>query len=213
MKLPKVGECPICFETGPVVELSKKCWHEPACRKCLRRIMVTHAQKDVQNFPLNCFHPQCRKPVHSEQLQKHNLLCTKDEIKKHYELTVLAKKRKPNFGDALTVRCPHCDHPRVLRETFLNGNTEHCHGCNACHKTYSVSPFYATIRALENLKTDDGGCNAGWARCPSCHIVISKGGGCNHMFCVACNHEFDWDKAQRRPPLARPPNDEIYLWW
>ena len=204
----KLGNCPICFEAAPVVVLSKKCWHEPACYACLRKVLVTNAQKDVRNYPLTCFHPQCQKPVVVEQLQKHGLLHTSEEVKKHHELTVLAKKRKNSF---LTIRCPYpdCDHPRLLPKKFLSSNFERYFGCRACHNFYTVSPFYATLHALERIERD----NDGWARCPSCYMVISKGWGCDHMTCGACDYSFDWERALSRPPLARPPDDEIYQWW
>jgi hypothetical protein len=37
--------------------------------------------------------------------------------------------------------------------------------------------------------------------CPNCQMPISKDGGCNHMTCRVCKHEFFWDtlKPYRRP--------------
>ena len=32
----------------------------------------------------------------------------------------------------------------------------------------------------------------GGKHCPNCQIVIIKSGGCNHMTCVKCKHEFCW---------------------
>lgn len=29
-------------------------------------------------------------------------------------------------------------------------------------------------------------------QCPKCHICIEKNGGCNHMQCYTCKHEFCW---------------------
>jgi IBR domain, a half RING-finger domain len=29
-------------------------------------------------------------------------------------------------------------------------------------------------------------------RCPSCRYIIEKDGGCNHMTCRKCNHQFNW---------------------
>ncbi|KAA0196368.1 Ariadne RBR E3 ubiquitin protein ligase 2 [Fasciolopsis buskii] len=28
--------------------------------------------------------------------------------------------------------------------------------------------------------------------CPECHVCIEKNGGCNHMSCTKCNHQFCW---------------------
>jgi len=28
--------------------------------------------------------------------------------------------------------------------------------------------------------------------CPSCHVLIEKNGGCNHVACSACGAFFDW---------------------
>jgi len=79
-----------------------------------------------------------------------------------------------------------------------------------------MSPFYATIRALENMGSDNIGMNDGWARCPRCSILISKGDGCEHMWCTYCDYGFDWDVTQekkRQIRHARVPEREIHLWW
>ena len=79
-----------------------------------------------------------------------------------------------------------------------------------------MSPFYATIPALENTTSDNFGINNGWAKCPQCGILIYKGDGCEHMKCVYCDHEFCWDEAlEKKSEIchARVPEREIYLWW
>jgi hypothetical protein len=204
----KVGECPICFETVPVINFSKKCsWHESACFSCLRRIHVTDASK---SFQTSCFHPLCQQPINFVQLVKHKLICTPEEIKTHHALVLHQKMKK--MKDPHTVHCPHCDFPRVFSKK-LSGD-DRCQCCKSCGGRFLVSPDYATIRSLEWLEEDNAGLNDGWARCPHCGILISKGDGCNHMSCTLCYSAFDWSEAVgNRPPLARPRHSDIYLWW
>nr|CAD7438632.1 unnamed protein product [Timema bartmani] len=35
-------------------------------------------------------------------------------------------------------------------------------------------------------------CSAVPFQCPRCHICIEKNGGCNHMMCFSCKHDFCW---------------------
>ena len=51
-------------------------------------------------------------------------------------------------------------------------------------------------RQFELWKKGEGG-----KHCPKCGIVIIKNGGCNHMTCQKCKHEFCWHDFQnfRRP--------------
>lgn len=208
-----IGECAICFNEGPVVCLSNNCrWHATACHQCLHRVYVTKAQQSTKRYPLTCFHPLCDQRVQAAQMEKHNLFASPAEAKKHHDMVVLSRIQKTD--GMRTVHCPECDTPKGIRKL---GDKERTFGCKNCNYVYLVSPFYATIRALENMKSDDFGINDGWAKCPHCGIMISKGDGCEHMFCSYCNHGFCWDEAQEKKKKAiihaRVPVKEIYLWW
>ncbi|KAL9182324.1 hypothetical protein ACHAXT_012976 [Thalassiosira profunda] len=208
----QIGECSICFKQTPLACMSTKCkWHAAACSQCLRRVYVSDAKKSSKNYPLRCFHPLCDQPVHASQLEKHSLFSSPSEVKTHHDMLIHARIEKAG-GVFRTVLCPRCDTPRGL-QLF---DKDRVYGCANCKKKYWVSPDYVTIRTMENMKEDEFGTNDGWAKCPKCSILISKGDGCDHMWCVYCDHEFSWEEAQRRTnaiPFARPPDREIYLWW
>lgn len=208
-----VGECVICFKEIPLVCLSSKCkWHDAACGQCLHRIYVTNAQKSTKGYPLSCFHPLCDQPVHAAQLKKYNLFASPAEIKKHYEMLILAKNQKEKANGVRTVLCPKCDTPRGIRKF----DKDRVYGCDHCKCAYQVSPDYVTIRAMENMNEDDFGVNDGWAKCPNCSILICKGDGEDDMLCVYCDHDFSWEEAKSKThaiPFACPPDREIYLWW
>eukprot|EP01083_Nonionella_stella_P002880 8250_1 len=153
----EVRECPICFKEGLVVCLSGKCkWHDAACQQCLHRVYVTNAQKSTKCYPLTCFHPQCNQPVHAAQLEKHEVFASPEEAKKHHDMLVLSKIEKGN--GVKTVHCPKCDSPRGIGKL---GDKDKIFGCRNCNSRYQVSPFYATIRALESMKSDSFGINDG----------------------------------------------------
>ena len=207
-----IRECAICFNKRPTITLSKKCWHHAACKECLRKLYVHNTWG---SYPLKCFNPCCDQSVHAAQLEKHNIFSSTSEVRSYHEKLIQAKINK-NKG-LRTVMCPKCEAPRGIKK--FNSDKDHIFGCvnPECRTRYYVSPFYATLRCLDNLKSDKMGINDGWARCPQCEILISKGDGCEHMDCVYCGKFFLWDEAiekkMNRVPHAKIPDSEIYLWW
>lgn len=194
-----VNECQICCEIRPLVPLLNKCNHAPVCHECLREIYVNQAQKNVSNYPLHCYHPLCRKQVHDVHLIKHNLIFSEKEFTKHYRLTVLSKAYS---GSRDIVHCPQCDFPRIV-------NMQDIVSCSQCKIAYEVTHDMhnnrlTTITAIESLKPDNMGRNDGWAHCPRCKIIISKGNGCDHMTCV-CGLDFSWieARARKKAPLLK----------
>jgi hypothetical protein len=206
-----VGECLVCFEESPVICLIEQCkWHGGACRKCLHRIYVTEAQKSTENYPLQCFHPQCSNKIRIRPLEQHQIFETPEEKKEHRKMMQYSKNKRRKER---TVYCPKCDFPQGIKENIADEFT--CLKCKDCKFIFFVSPHYPTFRALQNWKEDSIGINDGWAPCPSCGIYISKGNGCDHMECGYCGHEFWWDDdvVDLWSRLARPPDEEMHLWW
>jgi len=206
-------ECAICFNKRPVITLSKKCqWHHAACKECLRKFYVHNTWG---SYPLKCFNPCCDQSVHAAQLEKHNIFYSTVEVREYHEKHILAKINKSK--GLRTVMCPKCEAPRGVKK--FSSDKDHMFGCvnPECRTKYYVSPFYATLRCLDNMKSDKMGINDGWVRCPQCDILISKGDGCEHMDCVYCGEFFLWDEAiekkMNQVPHAKIPDREIYLWW
>jgi len=196
-------ECPICCNIRPLVKLMKGCNHPSACAVCLREMYINQAQQDVRNYPLKCYHPACDRIVTHAQLRQHNLCRSEKELTKHHRLHVLAKAYK---GTRIVAHCPDCDFPHEMNRQILIT-------CKSCGFKYEVNdevndeangitpPPSSTIKAVESIKRDAAGVNNGWARCPRCSIIISKGGGCKVMTC-ACGHLFYWDDALREKERA-----------
>ena len=213
----QIQDCPVCFHSRPVVPLMQRCfWHDAACLDCLRQMYVIEAQKSARNYPLKCFHPQCRLPIRETQLLKYSLIRSKAEMTRHFQLSELAKGRNVLTN---TVHCPFCDHPRAYKQKEPNKQVNNrIFSCRECKQNFMVSPFEELVRAMENAEGEA----ADWAQCPECRMLISKEyGGEDDTMCF-CGANFSWRQAQRqsgfRYPIGRPsgdldPFDVLYLYW
>ena len=192
-----VGTCSICFEESvPLIFLMKRCreHHEPSCHDCLRRIYVVDAQQSISNFPLQCYHPNCKIPVRETQLVNHNLVKTKAELTRYFRFIELAKGHRGGTS-MTTAHCPECDHPRSFKSA---GGLFRVFACKECRYEFAAPDTQSLIQTLDGLPQDSVGHNDGWAQCPRCKVVISKGYGCDHMHCGMCGHDFSWSEAQAR---------------
>ncbi|KAL7564276.1 hypothetical protein ACA910_014340 [Epithemia clementina (nom. ined.)] len=191
--------CPICCEENlPLLSLMKACrkQHQPACYNCLRRFYVLDAQQSVSNYPLRCYQPKCQTPVRETQLINFNLVQNKDELTRYFRFMELAKgHRQTTTTTWSTTHCPHCDHPRTYR---TRGGVLRSFSCRHCRTSFVVPETQHLIQAIQNIPRDHIGVNDGWAQCPQCKIVISKGNGCDHMHCLMCQHNFSWAYARAR---------------
>lgn len=203
---PSRTKCCICLEVLPVVKLMNKCNHPAACHACLYQVYIVQAQKSVENYPLKCFYPLCGRPVRETQLTQHDLVRSEKELARHHRLVVLAKAYA---GKRVVVHCAKCDHP------YYPGGSVHVITCYACKVRYEVldrrtSQESTTLAAMEAFGYDRAGRNGGWARCPTCKMLISKGDGCDHMICP-CGSRFNWGdammartKGKRKVPVTVP---------
>merc|ERR1711879_481242 len=62
--------------------------------------------------------------------------------------------------------------------------------CTCCGRQWSAEHNEKIEDALNQIleRLVDG-----IKRCPKCRVAIEKNGGCNHMTCKSCKHEFFWD--------------------
>eukprot|EP01106_Pelomyxa_sp_JSP_P001059 TRINITY_DN1157_c0_g1_i6.p1 TRINITY_DN1157_c0_g1~~TRINITY_DN1157_c0_g1_i6.p1 ORF type:complete len:167 (-),score=40.98 TRINITY_DN1157_c0_g1_i6:62-562(-) len=96
---------------------------------------------------------------------------------------------KPKCGNAMIVGgglMTRCTNPRC-RFTFCINCKEEWHSEISCEQYQKWK---------EENSEEDSRYNV-WVRqhsklCPKCHAAIEKNGGCNHMTCKSCQHQFCW---------------------
>uniref|UniRef100_A0A2I3H912 RBR-type E3 ubiquitin transferase n=1 Tax=Nomascus leucogenys TaxID=61853 RepID=A0A2I3H912_NOMLE len=99
------------------------------------------------------------------------------------------------FRDYLQL-CPGADCLMVIRVQEPRCNRCNEVFCFKCHQIYRSPTDCVTIQKRLMKCADDSETadyiSAHTKDCPKCNICIEKNGGCNHMQCSKCKHDFCW---------------------
>uniref|UniRef100_A0A667WF26 RBR-type E3 ubiquitin transferase n=1 Tax=Myripristis murdjan TaxID=586833 RepID=A0A667WF26_9TELE len=97
--------------------------------------------------------------------------------------------------------CPGADCPIVIQVQEPRARRVQCSCCSEvfcfkCRQMYHAPTDCGTIRKWLTKCADDSETanyiSAHTKDCPKCNICIEKNGGCNHMQCSKCKHDFCW---------------------
>ncbi|KAF2631317.1 hypothetical protein BU25DRAFT_334075 [Macroventuria anomochaeta] len=114
-----------------------------------------------------CLNPKCDTYFSAEDCNsKHKASSSKSKSKSK-------SKQKENVNKAA---CPYCDH-------------ELCLSCNRPWHSGSCN----SAKRLEDKQSENTIKKLGAKPCPKCYVNIEKQGGCDHMNCQRCRHNFCWE--------------------
>ena len=91
-------------------------------------------------------------------------------------------------GQIVVKECPKADCVGVgirYKRDFPNRKSKRVFCCVACGTKWKSSkkkPITVELVLPKGVKP-----------CPRCGMGIKKGPGCNHMTCIACGEDWDWD--------------------
>ncbi|XP_067908215.1 E3 ubiquitin-protein ligase ARIH2 isoform X2 [Heterodontus francisci] len=173
--------------------LSLPC-HHPFCRSCWEQ-HSTVLVKDGIGVGISCMAQDCllRTPedfafplISNEELrEKYRRYLFRDYVESHYQLQL----------------CPGADCPMVIQVQEPKARRVQCSRCNEvfcfkCRQMYHAPTDCTTIKKWLTKCADDSETanyiSAHTKDCPKCNICIEKNGGCNHMQCSKCKHDFCW---------------------
>ncbi|KAL7289218.1 potential E3 ubiquitin-protein ligase ariadne-2 [Trichogramma pretiosum] len=123
---------------------------------------------------------------------------TKPALRERYQLFVFRDyvKSHPQLRF-----CPGPNCQVIIRSKELKAKRVICSICKTefcfrCGMDYHAPTDCNTIKKWLTKCADDSETanyiSAHTKDCPKCHICIEKNGGCNHMQCYNCKHEFCW---------------------
>lgn len=189
--------CSICFDD---IEVSASlCPCSSICENCFDSYIeseITQA-KIHPNGNLSCYYclSRCSGEITAE--------CVMNKISDDSWLLQKYEQFRMNAqiaADPKRFWCPfpNCNGIATIIDPFQNkAKCETCEitFCSSCKQQHSsLFPFCrgtssASDPSVSQWKSSNGGkCK----KCPNCRHLIEKNGGCNHMTCSLCRHEFCW---------------------
>ncbi|CAL8074279.1 unnamed protein product [Calicophoron daubneyi] len=103
----------------------------------------------------------------------------------------------PSLQFCVGADCPVVIHalepPKARRVSCSKCNAEFCFLCTEAY--HAPASCEIMKRWLVKCRDDSGTASymaAHTKDCPNCHVCIEKNGGCNHMQCTKCKHDFCW---------------------
>eukprot|EP00095_Tigriopus_kingsejongensis_P002299 maker-scaffold1442_size41114-snap-gene-0.20 protein:Tk02299 transcript:maker-scaffold1442_size41114-snap-gene-0.20-mRNA-1 annotation:"GH21451" len=164
------------------------------CPSCWEAYFQCQIEQGM-TMSLSCMSNQC------------HMLATEDFIVRHVRKpNILAKYHDAVFHENVRSHaqlrfCPGLNCTMVFRCVKPQNKRCICSLCQAvccftCGSTYHAPTNCETIKRWLTKCADDSETanyiSAHTKDCPKCNICIEKNGGCNHMQCYNCKHDFCW---------------------
>lgn len=190
----KMTMCCVCLQPLPAeVFKTLTCGHT-FCKDCWASHFEVQVMQGVSTV-IECMDKDCRVLVpedfvlnilsKSSRRERYQLFAFNDHVKSHPELRF----------------CPGPNCSIVVRSKEHKGKRVTCKRCKTsfcfkCGIDYHAPTDCEVIKKWLTKCADDSETanyiSAHTKDCPKCHICIEKNGGCNHMQCYNCKHEFCW---------------------
>lgn len=194
-----VQECPICFGDSSEADFSGirrlTCGHE-YCRNCLtERIDLGLREWQELDRHVHCPREGCAHIMNAEDIR----IVTGDDARIANFNNILTDRfinANPNYRRCPTPRCEVIyEFDRVVHTIQCREcHQEYCSDCRLPHAQGEAcnQPVIQNNNNDANARADQEWLLQNTRPCPNCRANIQKNGGCNHMTCRACRHEFCW---------------------
>jgi ariadne-1 len=193
VQLDGEAECTICGElTTPPDSTALSCLHR-FCNSCWRDYLTMQIQEG-QSTLLHCMHYQCNLRVAESVVKR----IVAPEVFDKYARFVISSFVEDNDN---VKWCPTPNCGNAVSAELITGITEvQCvcgyRFCFRCHREAHAPATCEQMKLWEEKCKDDSE-TLNWVQanakgCPKCHVAVEKNGGCNHMTCRQCKHEWCW---------------------
>lgn len=191
--------CDICCEDSPGLEtFALKCGHR-YCVDCYRHYLSQKIREEGEAARIQCPADGCNLIIDAWSL---DILVTSELTERYHTLlnrTYVEDKDTlkwcpaPDCQNAIECGVRKKDLDKVVPTVACACGHRFCFGCIL--NDHQPAPCGLVKRWLKKCADDSETANwisANTKECPKCNSTIEKNGGCNHMTCRKCKHEFCW---------------------
>ncbi|KAK3319805.1 hypothetical protein B0T19DRAFT_445599 [Cercophora scortea] len=191
--------CDICCEDEEGLQtFAIKCGHR-YCADCYRHYLSQKIKEEGEAARIQCPADGCNLIIDARSL---DLLVTPELRTRYHELlnrTYVEDKDQlkwcpaPDCQNAIECQVKKKDLDKVVPTVSCLCSHRFCFGCIL--NDHQPAPCELVKRWLKKCADDSETANwisANTKECPKCNSTIEKNGGCNHMTCRKCKHEFCW---------------------
>ncbi|KAL3426267.1 IBR domain-containing protein [Phlyctema vagabunda] len=191
--------CDICCEDDEGLKsFAMKCGHR-YCINCYNQYLGQKIKEEGEAARIQCPQDGCKRIIDAKSLE---LLVAADLQTRYRELltrTYVEDKEylkwcpAPDCQNAIECSIKKKDLDKVVPTVACDCKHRFCFGCILAE--HQPAPCDLVKKWLKKCADDSETANwihANTKECPKCNSTIEKNGGCNHMTCRKCKHEFCW---------------------
>ena len=191
--------CDICCEEGEGLEsFALKCGHR-YCVDCYRHYLKQKIREEGEAARIQCPSDGCSLIIDARSLE--TLVPTELSDRYHELLNrtyvedrdTLKWCPAPDCQNAIECEVKKKDLDKIVPTVACACGYRFCFGCILTD--HQPAPCDLVKKWLKKCADDSETANwisAHTKECPKCNSTIEKNGGCNHMTCRKCKHEFCW---------------------
>jgi ariadne-1 len=189
---PTPTDCEIC---GDSLDSNNSCTLECLhvfCRDCLSRYLEVQVNEG-KSLDITCMAFKCKGRVPDNLIRKF----TSAEIYAKYTAFVSKSfvEDNPNIKWCPRAGCGNAVKSDVksISEAQCSCGFKFCFKCNGeAHAPGTCNMMKEWLKKCQDDSETSNWISVNTKDCPKCNSAIEKNGGCNHMTCRKCKHEFCW---------------------
>lgn len=202
-------ECEICFDEENTESYALQCGHR-ACTACWNMYLTKKIKEEGESSKVQCLFDKCYVIVDEKTVE---LLVDNDTFNRYDSPASCAHGRyvtllnrayvddndylkwcpAPNCEYAVECHVPLSQLDHVVPTVRCGCGYTFCFGCSlADHQPCLCSLVKKWLKKCKDDSETANWISANTKECSRCNSTIEKNGGCNHMTCRKCGHEFCW---------------------